>query len=59
MSCNLKNRMEKTQEAINVISTITKDIEEIKIKQKEMNSSITEIKNTLKKKILWIEPIAD
>ena len=52
MSHNLKNRMEKIQEAINVISTITKDIEEIKIKQTEMNSSITEIKNTLKKNTL-------
>ena len=35
MSRNLKNRMEKIQEGINVISTITKDIEEIKIKQRD------------------------
>ena len=43
----LKNRMEKMQGAINTVNTITKDIEEIKNKQKEMNNTIAEIKNTL------------
>ena len=39
--------MEKTQETFTV-NRITKDIEEIKNKQTEMNNTITEIKNTLK-----------
>ena len=43
----LENRMEKMQEAFNTVNTITKDIEEIKNKQTEMNNTITEIKNTL------------
>ena len=40
--------MEKMQEALNTVNTITKDIEEIKNKQTEMNNTIAEIKNTLK-----------
>ena len=44
---NLENRMEKIPEAINTINTIMKNIEEIKIKQTEMNNSISEIKNAL------------
>ena len=32
---NLKNRMKKIQEAINMINTITKDIEETNIKPKK------------------------
>ena len=44
----LENRMEKMQEAFNTVNTITKDIEEIKNQQTERNSTITEIKNTLK-----------
>ena len=40
--------MEKMQEAFNTVNTITKDIEKIKNKQKEMNNTIAEIKNTLK-----------
>ena len=39
--------MEKMQEAFNIVNTITKDIEEIKNKQTEMNNTITAIKNTL------------
>ena len=35
------------QEAFNTVNTIIKDIEEIKNKQTEMNSTITEIKNIL------------
>ena len=35
------------EETINTVNTITKDIEEIKNKQTEMNNTITEIKNTL------------
>ena len=38
---NLENRMEKMQESIN------KDLEELKNKHAETNSTITEIKNTL------------
>ena len=38
---NLKNKMEKMQESIN------KDLEELKNKHIEINSIITEIKNTL------------
>ena len=40
----LEYRMEKMQEAFNTVNTITKDIEEIKNKQREMNNTITEIK---------------
>ena len=39
---NLANKMEKMQESIN------KDLEELKNKHTETNSTITEIKNTLK-----------
>ena len=39
--------MEKMQEAFNIVNTVTKDIEEIKNKQTEMNNIIIEIKNTL------------
>ena len=39
--------MEKMQEAFNTVNTITKDTEEIKNKQTEMNNIIIEIKNTL------------
>ena len=38
---NLENRMQKMQKSIN------KDLEELKNKQTETNSTITEIKNTL------------
>ena len=38
---NLENKMEKLQESIN------KDLEELKNKHTETNSTITEIKNTL------------
>ena len=38
---NLENKMEKMQESIN------KDLEELKNKHAETNSTITEIKNTL------------
>ena len=34
----LENRMEKMQEAFNTVNTITKDTEEIKKKQAEMNN---------------------
>ena len=43
----LGNRKEKMQGIINIVNTITKDIEEIKNKQTEINNTITEIKNTL------------
>ena len=43
----LENRMEKMQETINTVNTITKETEEIKNKQTEMNNTITEIKNTI------------
>ena len=43
----LENRMEKMQEAFNTVNTVTKNIEEIKNKQTEMNNIITDIKNTL------------
>ena len=43
----LENRMEKMQETIQTVNTITKDIEEIKNMQTEMNNTSTEIKNTL------------
>ena len=39
--------MKKRQETFNTVNAITKDIEEIKNKQTEMNSTITKIKNTL------------
>ena len=39
--------MKKMQEAFNTVNTMTKDIQEIKKKQTEMNNTITEIKNTL------------
>ena len=39
--------MEKMQETIKTVNTITKDIEEIKNKKIEMNNTITEIKNML------------
>ena len=42
----LENRMEKIKETINTVNIITKDIEEVKKKQTEMNNTITEI-NTL------------
>ena len=42
---NLENRMEKMQESIN------EDLEELKNKHTETNSTITEIKNTLKELI--------
>ena len=47
MLWRLENRIEKMQEAFNTVNTITKDTEEIKNKQTEMNSTITEIKNIL------------
>ena len=37
----LENRMEKIQETINTVNTITKDTEEITIKETEMNNTIT------------------
>ena len=43
----LENRIEKMQETLNTVNTITKDIEEIKNMQTEMNNTSTEIKNTL------------
>ena len=43
----LENRMEKIQKAFNIVNTITKDIEKIKNKQKEMKNTIAEIKNTV------------
>ena len=39
-----ENRTEKMQETFNTVNTITKDIEEIKNKQTEMNNTVTEIK---------------
>ena len=36
--------MEKMQETFNTINTVTRDIEEIKNKQTQMNNTITEIK---------------
>ena len=45
----LETRMEKIQEAFDTVNTITKDIEEIKNKQAEMNNTIIEIKNTLER----------
>ena len=43
-----EHRMEKMQETMNRVITVTKDIEEINNKQTERNNKITEIKNTLK-----------
>ena len=43
----LEKRMEKMQEAFSTVNTITKEIEKIKNKQKEMNNTIAEIKNTV------------
>ena len=37
----LENRMEKMQETFNTVNTISKDIEEIRNKQTEMNNTIT------------------
>ena len=37
----LENRMEKIQETINTVNTITKNTEEITIKETEMNNTIT------------------
>ena len=37
----LEDRMEKMQGTFNTVNTITKDIEEIKNKQTEMNNTIT------------------
>ena len=42
----LENGMEKMQDTINTVNTITKDIEKIKNKQIEMNNTISETKNT-------------
>ena len=39
--------MKKRQETFNTVNVMTKDIEEIKNKQTEMNNTITKIKNTL------------
>ena len=36
----LENRMEKIQETINTVNTITKDIEEIRNKQTEIKNKI-------------------
>ena len=41
--------MEKMQETFNTVNTISKDIEEIRNKQTEMNNTITEIKNILER----------
>ena len=46
----LENRMGKMQEEFNTVNTITKDIEEIKNKQTEMNNTITEIKKYSRRK---------
>ena len=40
----LENRMEEIQETINTVNPITKDIEEIRNEQTEMNNTITQIK---------------
>ena len=40
----LENTIEKMQETFNTVNRITKDIQEIKNKQTQMNSTITEIK---------------
>ena len=47
MHWRLENSMKKRQETFNAVNAITKDIEEIKNKQTEMNNTITKIKNTL------------
>ena len=46
MLWRLENIMEKMQEIFNTVYTVTKDIEEVKNKQTEMNNTITLIKNT-------------
>ena len=43
----LENRMKKVQKAFNTVNTITKGIEKIKNKQREMNNKMTKIKNNL------------
>ena len=50
MHWKLENRMDKMQEAFNTVNTITKDIEEIKNKQTEMNNTVTEIKKYSRRK---------
>ena len=47
----LENRMEEIQETINTVNTITKDIEEIRNEQTEMNNTITQIKILQKESI--------
>ena len=47
MHWRLENSMKKRQETFKAVNAITKDIEEIKNKQTEMNNTITKIKNTL------------
>ena len=44
MLWRLENRMEKMQETFNTVYTVTKDIEEVKNKQTEMNNTLTLIK---------------
>ena len=44
MLWRLENRMEKMQETFNTVYTVTKDIEEVKDKQTEMNNTLTLIK---------------
>ena len=46
MLWRLENIMEKMQEIFNTVYTVTKDIEEVKNKQTEMNNTITLMKNT-------------
>ena len=48
----LENRRRKCKKH-STVNTVTKDLDEIKNKQTEMNNTITEIKSTLK------EPIAE
>ena len=44
MLWRLENRMEKMQETFNTVYTVTKDIEEVKNKQTEMNNTLTLIR---------------
>ena len=44
---NLKNRMKKIQEAIDMINTITKDVEETNLKQTKWVIQLLKLKNTL------------
>ena len=44
---SLKNRMKKIQEAINMINTITKDIEETNVKQTKWVIQLLKLKNIL------------